>query len=429
MKFRRSTVTREACYNAFETMNLVSFQFLIPALVLGAWFLAIPGLFWRRLLFAACNVLFIYLCLPTLEGWGILAAFLLSGFLVALVLRRKPNTTILAAYLIVLIASFLVLRKYDIVRLVVPGWIWAHAIPTVGLSYLLFRQIHFLVDVMQQQIEEFSLFSYLNYQLNLFGFLSGPIQRYQEFEDTWLKWDPVLKTRHDVLLAFCRIFVGLIKVCLSVQIFELFQFERAWFLDPLVPSRRALAIGRFMVLFYSYPVYLYFNFSGYCDMVIAAAALIGIRMPENFDRPYVSRNMIEYWTRFHRSLGFWIRDYLFTPLYKAAVQRRSDKAALLVFPCYFVAFVLAGVWHGPSLNFLVFGILHGIGASVPKIWEYFLLKRGGRKGLKQYLTSNPIRFGAVVLTINFVCFTMLFFPHDLQTTWSICNSFAHRLTR
>src|SRR6185369_5069735 len=83
--------------------------------------------------------------------------------------------------------------------------------------------------------------------------------------------------------------------------------------DPLSPTKAAVKI---LVWLYLYPLYIYFNFSGYCDIVIAGASLFGITMPENFDSPFLARNLIDYWTRFHKTLGFWIRDYVFTPLFR-----------------------------------------------------------------------------------------------------------------
>ena len=174
-------------------------------------------------------------------------------------------------------------------------------------------------------------------------------------------------------------------------------------------------------------LYLYFNFSGYCDIVISAAALLGVKMPENFDRPYLSRNMTDYWTRWHQSLGYWIRDYLFTPMYKAAATRWSGQAYWLVFPCYLLAFLLAGIWHGNTANFVVFGLLNGLGICIGKLWEMYLVRQRGRKGLKAYLASGPIRFFAIVLTLHFAAFTLLYFPSSVTTTNTMLRVFGYHL--
>ena len=120
-------------------------------------------------------------------------------------------------------------------------------------------------------------------------------------------------------------------------------------------------LAEFPVVFYFYPLYLYFNFAGYCDIVIAAARLFGMKLPENFNRPWLARNPIEFWTRWHITLGTWIRDYLFMPMYKPVVERWPKRAQSLAWIFYFLAFVVAGVWHGTTLNFLFLRNLAGHG--------------------------------------------------------------------
>jgi len=410
-------------------MSVFSFQFVIGALLLATVFFYLPGLFIRRLVLATCNVGFIWLCLPNYQSWIVLGAFVVSGYLVGVVLRRLPSSGILATYLLLLVAAFLVCKKYVVVQSLLPARVWDYPIVAIGLSYLLFRQIHFLVDMMQGQIDDVSFASYANYQLNLFGFLSGPIQRYQEFHQTWANWTPLLNSRHEILIAFVRLYAGLLKIAFSSVILWMFSHERDFFLsDPGLEARSVFAVLlKFSIMFYCYPIYLYFNFSGYCDVVIAAAALVGIQMPENFDRPYLSRNMIDFWTRWHRTLGLWIRDYVFMPMYKAVAERWSRQTAVLVFPCYFLAFFLAGVWHGSTLNFAVFGVLHGGGVAAAKLWEVQVVRRVGRKGLKHYLASSPIRAAAIFLTLNYFAFTLLFFPHDLSTTRIVLGHLFHRI--
>jgi D-alanyl-lipoteichoic acid acyltransferase DltB (MBOAT superfamily) len=171
-----------------------------------------------------------------------------------------------------------------------------------------------------------------------------------------------------------------------------------------------------LLRFYFFPAFVYFNFTGYCDIVIGGAALFGIRVPENFDRPYLARNMIDYWTRWHRTLSFWIRDYIFTPLYVSIARRRASLASNLAFACYFVALFLAGVWHGATWNFVVFGLLNGAGVSAAKLWENIIVARVGRAGLRRYLASSPILYAARFSTFHFVCLTMFFLQPESMTS-------------
>ena len=237
---------------------------------------------------------------------------------------------------------------------------------------MLFRQIHVAVDAYEGQIDSLSFWNYLNYQLNVFGFVAGPIQRYQDFCRCWTDLAPILSDAESILRAYLRIFIGVVKIALVGQLcLDLFNSCSNLLSDAVQAGHetQGMRILQFLAVFYCYPLYIYFNFSGYCDMVIAGASLFGLKMPENFDRPYLSRNMIDYWTRFHRTLGFWIRDYIFTPMYKGVAARWPARAASLAFLCYLVAFTLAGIWHGHGWNFVIFGLLNGLGAAAAKLWE------------------------------------------------------------
>jgi D-alanyl-lipoteichoic acid acyltransferase DltB (MBOAT superfamily) len=309
-----------------------------------------------------------------------------------------PSTTLLVAYLTALTIAFVALKRYAFLTLIGGEALMVHALDLIGLSFIFFRQIHVVVDVRQGEIRDISLWSYLCYQLNLFTLLAGPIQRYQVFHEDWQSLTPRHKDAHELRMAVLRILLGVIKVAFIADIC----------LDLALGSTRTDGLWQKVLLFYFFPAYVYFNFAGYCDIVIAAASLVGIRVPENFDKPYLARNMIDFWTRWHRTLSFWIRDYIFTPMYMAIARRRPASAPKLVFLCYFVALFLAGVWHGATWNFVIFGVLNGIGVAAAKLWENIIIAFYGRQGLRTYLASVPIRLIAGVATVHFVCLTQIF---------------------
>jgi D-alanyl-lipoteichoic acid acyltransferase DltB (MBOAT superfamily) len=140
--------------------------------------------------------------------------------------------------------------------------------------------------------------------------------------------------------------------------------------------------------------------------------------------------MIDFWTRWHRTLSFWIRDYLFTPLYIAIARRQPGWAPSLAFVCYFIALFLAGVWHGATWNFVVFGVLNGLGVSAAKVWENAIIARSGRKGLRAYLANQPIRWIACIATIHFVCLTQVFLrPGTEDNVIDLLNALACQAAR
>jgi D-alanyl-lipoteichoic acid acyltransferase DltB (MBOAT superfamily) len=411
-------------------MNVCSPEFVLGLLLLAAVLFWLPAGRWRRGVLAACNFSFIAVLIPNATSWIVLAVFLLSGYLIVLLIRRAgvtggARTIALTAYFALLLAAFIILKQYDFVDFLIrPGTV-SRWVSIVGLSYMLFRQIHFVVDSVQEQIPDPSLWTYLNYQLDLFTLYAGPIERYQDFIKSWGSTRPVLKDAHAQRMAYGRVLVGVLKVgligagCLDLA-------NRSTVNQPHADNVRDLL--KFGTLFYLYPAYIYFNFSGYCDIVIGGASLVGIKLSENFNRPFFARNAIDFWNRWHMTLTRWIRDYIFTPLYKNGVERWPRHAQGLSYFSLFFALFLAGIWHGSSWNFVVFGALHGCGVAVTKMWEEAIIRRKGRPGLRRYLASRRIRWTATAVTFNFVCFTMLFFPPDLRGRTAFLRRFIFERT-
>jgi alginate O-acetyltransferase complex protein AlgI len=403
-------------------MSVCSIEFLLALLLASGIFFWLPGVRARQLFLATCSGAFLYSHLPDSAAWIALAIFVVTGYAAALILRVYPRGLLLGGYVALVVAAFVVLKQYDFLKAVLPPTVFARTIAVVGLSYMLFRQIHVAVDALQGQIERLSFWTYLNYQLNLFGLLAGPIMRYQEFQECWDRLEPILTTSHNIQRAYRRVFWGVLKVAaIAALCLSTYEWMASAFTGGSHSSRWVVPV-KFLLLFYLYPAYIYFNFSGYCDIVIGGASLFGLKLPENFDRPFLSRNMIEFWTRWHETLGFWIRDYLFTPLYLTVAKRWPRRAPSLAFLCFFTALFVAGVWHGSTWNFVVFGVLNGVGVAAAKLWESYLVARKGRKGLRDYLELKSVRALAVAATFNFVCLTLFFVPGGLDRSLTIAKS-------
>jgi len=336
---------------------------------------------------------FVVLQMPDLIRVAALVAFVLSGYVAGRILARRPGTVVLAIYLTGLTAAFVILKRYAFLELVLPATWIGKAIDLVGLSFVFFRQIHYVVDVKQGAITRTSIVSYLCYQLNPFTLLAGPIQRYPYFHEDWQRLTPLPPDGHGLRMTYLRILYGTIQVAFVAE-------ACLWLASTPIPQLGPLWRP---LSFYLFPAYVYFNFAGYCDIVIAGASLLGMRVPENFDRPWLARDMIEFWTRWHRTLSFWIRDYIFTPMYLAIARRQPGLGRRLVFACYFVTLFLAGVWHGATWNFVVFGVLNGLGVSAAKFWETWRHRRRGRRPSGVWSTT-----AARVTTFHFVCLTMQF---------------------
>jgi alginate O-acetyltransferase complex protein AlgI len=179
-------------------------------------------------------------------------------------------------------------------------------------------------------------------------------------------------------------------------------------LQPLPISVKLFAAFRMAVM---YPLFLYANFSGYIDIVIAVARLMRLRLPENFDRPFAASSVLDFWTRWHITLSNWLKTYVYNPLLLALMRRISSPGAqqfLGVF-CFFVTFFLVGVWHGRTSEFIFFGVLTGAGMAINKLWQLGLGTALGRKGYKS-LAKNPV-YISLGRGLNFVwyAFTLFWF--------------------
>jgi D-alanyl-lipoteichoic acid acyltransferase DltB (MBOAT superfamily) len=218
-------------------MSVCSIEFLLLLMVASAVFFWLPGVRSRQVLLAACNAAFVYRLVPDVAAWMVLWLVLGSGYAIIKVLLAYPRRWIFAAYLGLLLAAFLLLKQYEFLRVLLPVSLFERTVTVVGLSYVLFRQIHVLVDALQGQIERFSVWTYLNYQLNLFGLLAGPIQRYQQFQQCWDCLEPILADGYEVCRAYLRVFLGVAKIvvaataCLAIynaQRWKLWPPEEPW---------------------------------------------------------------------------------------------------------------------------------------------------------------------------------------------------------
>jgi D-alanyl-lipoteichoic acid acyltransferase DltB (MBOAT superfamily) len=145
---------------------------------------------------------------------------------------------------------------------------------------------------------------------------------------------------------------------------------------------------------YAYAVQIYVDFSGYSDVAIGSAALFGYELPENFAAPYVSKNLQEFWRRWHISLSSWLRDYLYKPL------GGSRGSAAATYRNLMITMVLGGLWHGASWNFVIWGALHGGALAGTRMWQR-------ARGPKE---SSPAgRVLATFATFHFVCLAWIFF--------------------
>ncbi len=206
-----------------------------------------------------------------------------------------------------------------------------------------------------------------------------------------------------------RIVRGFFKVnVLAALLFAEHESALAQLSQPLPAVQKLQAVFELIVV---YPFFLYANFSGYIDIVIALARLMRVRLPENFDRPFSASSFIDFWNRWHITLSTWLKTYVYNPLLLALMRRISSlriQPYLGVF-CFFVTFFLVGIWHGRTSEFVMFGLLQGGGVAINKLWQLSLTRAAGRKGYKA-LAANPLYIAlGRGLTFSWFAFTLFWF--------------------
>ncbi len=333
-----------------------------------------------------------------------LAGFLLLGYAGILLLERGWSGTFVASLSAILLA-YVWLKKYTFL----PEGFFIHS-PyfTLGLSYIFFRVLHLLIETKDlNEKRRIGFGAYLLYALNFTTLVSGPIQRYDEFAKDQFADEPIALGARTVGLQLERIIRGFFKVNVLAMLFNLVREDAlAQLAQPLPLSLKLFAAFKLAVV---YPLFLYANFSGYIDIVIALARLMRLRLPENFDRPFSATSFIDFWNRWHITLSTWLKTYVYNPLLIVLMRRISSPALqpLLGVFSFFVTFFLIGVWHGRTSVFIVFGVLQGGGVAVNKLWQLGMTRALGRKAYKA-IAGNLI-YASFSRGLNYIWFAFTLF--------------------
>lgn len=369
---------------------------------------------WRQRVLIIASAVFLATYLQNVVSLAALAGILVGGYLAALYGRKQGRITPgILVYILFSVVVFAILKKYQILVPLFGDILLQHTISIIGYSYMLFRQIHVIVDASQQTIPEIDFLSYLAYILSFLTLLAGPIQRYQPFRKQWLELGDHQIRLESALRALNRIAGGYVAVYVIAPLMLNLPYTASnYFLaSPNLQS---------VINFYTYPLYVFFNFAGYCSIVIGLGRIVGFQIPENFDKPYLSRDPLDFWNRWHITLSQWLRDYVFTPFYKAMMMRSAESPILWAIVGYFITFLLAGMWHGTTVSFFVLGLIYGVGASSAKALELLIQKRYGRQAYKRFYNNRIVSSVSIILTLNFIAFSFIFIQNDYSpqiTAW------------
>lgn len=362
--------------------RLPIYQTLITLLFL---FISFGGVYWQQGV-----ALIAYVVWQTLLVWAYF------------VYRQKENQGIWF-YLAVILAIFpLFLTK------VTP--FFAHGkesfLAFLGISYLTFKSVQMIMEIRDGLIKNYQPFRYIQFLLFFPTISSGPIDRYRRFEKD--QCQPPATEKYLTLLekGIQNIFLGF-----------LYKFIIGYYLGQVllpIVSKAALQHGGFswslVGYTYVYSLYLFFDFAGYSLFAVGTSYLMGYQTPINFNKPFLSWNIKEFWNRWHMTLSFWFRDYVYMRLMFFLMKKKWFKSKIVTSNIgYYALFLLMGIWHGLTWYYIVYGLYHATLICLTDVWLRFKEKH------KKQLPSNWFTHAfAVFMTFQAVCFSLLIFSGFLD---------------
>lgn len=263
--------------------------------------------------------------------------------------------------------------------------VWVKIILPIGISFYTFESLTYVVDVYRRIHKP--LDNFLQYQMYIIMFpklIAGPIIRYHEIHDQ-IPDRSINDTIDNKLTGFYRFCIGLAKKVLIANTMA-FKADEIFNMSANDLTSSLAWLGMF-----AYTFQIYFDFSGYSDMAIGLGKMLGFKFPENFDNPYTSKSITEFWRRWHMTLGSWMKNYLYIPL---GGNKVKSNTRLYLNLC--IVFLISGFWHGAAWTFIFWGVYHGIWLVLERV---FLLKAYEKIGK---LLSTIICF--ILIAIGWVFF-------------------------
>lgn len=284
-----------------------------------------------------------------------------------------------------------------------PPMILNIALP-LGISFYIFKTLTYIFDVYREEIEQPEK-NYLKYVLYVSFFpniLAGPISKARELIPQLS--DKLKITNEFIGKGLMLILIGAFKkICIADMLANNF-------VDRVFDSPEFFTGIDGVMAMYCYTMQIYFDFSGYTDIVIGLSFLLGIQLMPNFNKPFLAQNVTDFWRRWHMTLSSWLNEYVFYPLSFSFRKFKMWGVILAVM----ITFIISGLWHGPSWTYILWGISHGLAIALTVLLQNVFSKI--KKNLPGWLYS----FFSVFITFHFLALSMILFrSNDLNAAWKM----------
>lgn len=312
------------------------------------------------------------------------------------ILRKKTDNKYL--YYFVLFCSMLPLIIFKLTSLV-----HVNVFAFVGISYMNFKAIQMIIEIYDETIKEVSILDTIYFFIFFTTLSSGPVDRSRRFEsDLYKKISRDEYVSDYLIFGVKRILQGLIYKFVIANLISSLWMSNILSID-MIHRKLNLLINSWNYM-YAYSMYLFFDFAGYTALAVGTSYILGIRMPENFNKPFLSKDMKEFWTRWHISLSKWFGDYIYSRIVLNGMRNKIFKNRFIAsHTAQLITMFIMGVWHGLKWYYILYGIYQGLALVGTDMFQR------KSKFYKKHKKDKWFQYVQIVVTFHIACFGLLLF--------------------
>lgn len=320
-----------------------------------------------------------------LAGFFLIQYLLVEGYLI---IRKKYKSRVILWLFVILSIMPLVISKAS-------GTFSNKQLGFLGISYLTFKTVQMLLETYDGLIKEIKPIDFTYFLLFFPTISSGPIDRSRRF----IKDADKTLSRSEYLDYLGK---GLEKILIGILYkFVIGFLVHNYWLDK-IPMHHHTFLTTLNYM-YAYSLYLFFDFAGYSLMAVGVSYILGIKTPDNFKAPFISQDMKDFWNRWHMSLSFWFRDYIYTRFVMASIKNKWFKSKYTAsYIGYIITMGTMGIWHGTEIYYIIYGFYQAALIILTDVYQ-----RG--KWYKKFKNHVPYKIASTLVTFNFICFGFLIF--------------------